>query len=119
MDNIIQLTELNFDQVIEQHRLLLIDFAADWCAPCKSLAKVIDKVAEHFPEFTFARVDIEAEKKLAEEFAVKTIPSVMILRDQVVVFMESGAMSELTLKELLHQTKALSSDHFEKRSDNT
>lgn len=107
MSNVIQLQEKDFDDLINNNRFVLVDFAADWCAPCKSFAKVINNLAPEYPDFIFASVNIEEEKQLAEEFEVRSIPFIMILRDRVIVFMETGAMAESVLRDLLDQTRAL------------
>ena len=112
----IELTHENFDDVIEKNEFLLIDFGAEWCAPCKSFNKVIEKVAQQYPEVVFASVDIDAEKALADEFNVKSVPSVMILRNKVVVFAESGALSAASLTDLLEQTKALDPEELRNRA---
>ena len=105
--NIIELNADNFDQVIHDHHFLLIDFWAKWCKPCQTFKTVIDRVAPEYPDFLFARIDIEDQKALADEFEVRSIPSVMILRDNVVVYAESGALSMSVLRDLLDQAKAL------------
>ncbi len=115
MSNIIALTNANFDDILAKHKLLLIDFWAKWCAPCKDLQKVIEQVAVDYPEFVFASVDIEAEKELADEFNIRSVPSVMILRDDVVVFAESGAMTAEILRDLLNQTKSLDPGKLEEQ----
>lgn len=105
--NIIKVTQDNFDDIVAKHDLLLIDFAAKWCAPCKSFEKVIMQVAEEYPEFAFGTIDIDDEKALAEEFKIRSVPSVMILRNKVIVYAESGALSANNLMDLLNQTKEL------------
>lgn len=105
--NIITVTEKNFDEIIEKHDLLVIDFWAEWCAPCKSFTKVIEKVSEQYPEFTFGSINIDNEKELAQEFKIRSIPAIMILRNKVIVYAESGALSAASLMDLLDQAKAL------------
>lgn len=104
---IIAITEKNFDEMVEKHDFLVIDFWATWCAPCKSFTKVIENVSEKYPEFTFGSIDIDKEKALAEEFKIRSIPAIMILRNKVVVYAESGALSDSSLSDLLEQAKAL------------
>lgn len=112
--NIIQLTQQNFDEVVEKHNFLVIDFWAKWCVPCRSFSKVVEKVAEQYPEFVFGTVDIDVEKELAEEFNIRSVPSIMILRDKVIIFAESGALTASSLIDLLKQTKALKSEDLKK-----
>lgn len=108
--NIIKITKNNFDEAVENHKLLLVDFWAEWCGPCKYFTKVIEAVAKKYPEFTFGSVNIEEEKELADEFAIQSIPAVMILRNQVVVFAETGALTEKALMNLLDQAKTVEVD---------
>jgi len=106
-DNIIEVGAESFDQAIAEHALVVVDFWAPWCVPCKAFATVIDRVAAQHPDVMFLTVDIDKEPALAEEFEVRSVPSVMILRDRVVVFADSGALGESALTELLQQAAAI------------
>lgn len=105
--NIRVLTQQNFDEIVNHHAIVLIDFWASWCVPCRSFSQVILQVAPRYPHVIFASVDIEAEKALAEEFAVKSVPSVMIIRNQTLIYAESGALSVGNLIELLEKAEHL------------
>jgi len=105
--NIVELTEKNFDEALEKHNLLVIDFWAEWCGPCKSFTKVLEEIAPKFPEFVFGSVNIDVEKELAEEFDVQSIPALMIIRNKVVVFAESGALPASVMTQLLDEAKGL------------
>lgn len=107
MSNVLELTQDNFETVLSTHPLLLLDFWADWCQPCQAFHEVMTRVAQEYPEFTFARVNIEENPALAKEFQVASIPMIMILRDQVVVYHDSGALTPTSLRELLDKTKDL------------
>lgn len=107
MKNIVVATGSNIDEIIERSDHLLIEFSAQWCAPCRVFETVIKTVAPDYPEFTFATIDVDKEKSLAEEFAVRSVPSLMILRNKVVVYAEPGALSISSLRELLDQAKIL------------
>ena len=102
-----ELTTVNFDEVITENNLVVIDFWAKWCVPCKSLAKVIETMDKKYPDVIFGSVDIDKEKALAEEFHIVSIPAVMILRDRVIVYAEAGALTVGALGDLIEQTKAL------------
>ena len=102
-----ELTSNNFDQTLETHNLLVIDFWAEWCGPCKAFGKIMSTVSNEYPDVTFASVNIENEKSLAEEFAVRSVPFVMIVRNRTVVYAESGLLSAASLRELLDQAKNL------------
>lgn len=107
MENVVEITEKNFDETIEKHSLLLIDFWAEWCGPCQSFQQVLEQVAPEYPDFVFASVNIDNEKTLAEEFNIRSIPSVMIMKNQVIVYAEPGAMNASNLKALLDQAKVI------------
>ena len=103
------LTKDSFDHALESHPLLLIDFWAEWCGPCKAFGKIMSEVMKDYPDVFFASVDVDAEKELAEEFAVRSIPFVMIIKNRTVVFAESGALSATALPEFFDQAKTLKS----------
>ncbi len=98
-----------FDSVLQSHPLIVIDFWATWCGPCKVFSKILEEVSSRYPEFFFASVDVDAEKTLAEEFSIRSVPFVMIIRDRVIVYAESGVLQTSALSELLDQAKTLKS----------
>lgn len=102
-----ELTSQNFDQTLEAHDLLVVDFWASFCGPCRMFEKIMSQVAKEYPDVFFASVNIENEKALREEFDVRSVPFVMIFRNRVLVYAESGALSASALRELLDQAKAL------------
>jgi len=105
--NMMTLNQQNFDEIVNNNAVVLVDFWAKWCMPCRSFGQVIEQVAPRYPRVIFATVDVDEQKELAEEFAVKSVPSVMIIRNQTVVFAESGALTAGNLIELLEQAQRL------------
>lgn len=104
---VIELTSENIEAVITGHDLVCIDFWASWCAPCKNFKEIFHAVSEQFPEITFASCDIEKNEDLAKEFAIQSVPHVMILREQVAVYDESGLLDKAAFVDLIEQAKAL------------
>lgn len=105
--SVVALCTQDFDQTLASQDLLVIDFWAQWCGPCKTFHEVMSQVALEYPDVFFATVDIEKEKALAEEFVVRSVPFVMIIRNRVIVYAEAGLLSASALRELLDQAKAL------------
>lgn len=105
--NIMTLTQENFDEALQKNPVIVVDFWAKWCMPCRSFSHVIMEAAKRFPEVMFGAVDIDEQKELANEFAIKSVPSVMIIRDQVVVYAEAGALTLGNMIDLLEQTLKL------------
>jgi thioredoxin 1 len=88
----------------------LIDFWASWCAPCLRFAPTYERVSDRHPDIVFAKVDTEAEQRLAMEFRITSIPTIMAIRDGIVVFRQAGALPERMLETLIEQVRALDMD---------
>ncbi len=92
-----------FEDLINHNQLVFVDFWARWCAPCKQLALIYDKVAELYPNIVFAKVNIEKESELAKLFQIRSIPHLMVFKQGIAIYSEAGGMPESTLKELIQQ----------------
>ncbi|MET7358670.1 thioredoxin [Streptomyces sp. NPDC005562] len=106
----VELTKENFDQTVTDNGFVLIDFWAEWCGPCKQFAPVYEKAAEANPDLVFAKVDTEAQPELAQAFNIQSIPTLMIVRDQVAVFAQPGALPEAALTDVIGQARNLDMD---------
>lgn len=100
---LIELTQENFDSTIEANPLVIIDFWASWCGPCKSFAPIFEQAAKEYPDIVFAKVDTENQPQLSQDFNVRSIPMVMIIKEQVIIYAESGAVPAKAFKELIEQ----------------
>lgn len=104
---IIELTDENFAASIDDHPFAVVDFWAPWCAPCRAFAPVFAAAAVKYPEVRFAKVNTEEQQQLAGHFNIRSIPTLMIFRDNIIVFAEAGALSASALDQVLSAAKAL------------
>jgi thioredoxin 1 len=103
----VEITSGNFKETVERDGIVLIDWWAGWCGPCRAFAPTYDKVAARHPDITFGKIDTEASPELAAAFEIRSIPTLMILRDQVLLFSQPGALPEAGLEDLIRQVRAL------------
>ncbi len=103
----ITLTQANFDETIKNNDIVIVDFWAPWCGPCKSFAPTFEAASEQHPDVVFAKVNTEDEQMLAAAFQIRSIPTLMIFREQVIVFAQPGALPASQLDDLLQKVKEL------------
>jgi thioredoxin 1 len=101
----VELTAENFAEKIEGEGITLVDFWASWCGPCRMFAPIYERVAELNPDITFGKVDTEAQPVLAAEFNIRSIPTLMIVRDGVALYSEPGALPQQALESLIQQAR--------------
>ena len=106
----IALTEQNFEETVLSEGITIVDFWADWCGPCKSFAPVFEKTSDAHTDVRFAKVDTEAEQGLAAALQIRSIPTIMVFRDGVLLYNEAGAMPETALEQIVNGAKALDMD---------
>ncbi len=106
----VELTKDSFESTIVDNNMVLVDFWADWCGPCKMFAPVYETVSTDHPDVVFAKVDTEAQQELAAYFNIRSIPTLMIFRDQIGIFSQPGALPEPALRDLIEQAQALDMD---------
>lgn len=111
----VELTTANFDEVTERDGIVLLDFWADWCGPCKRFAPVYERSSEKHPDIVFGKVDTEAEQELGAKFNISSIPTIMAIRDGVIVFAQPGALPESALENLIEQVEQLDMEDVRKK----
>ncbi len=103
----VEVTGENFKQLVERDGIVLLDWWAAWCGPCRAFAPTFEKAAAAHPDIVFGKVDTEAQQELAGSFQIRSIPTLMIMRDQVLLFSQPGALPAAALEDLITQVKAL------------
>lgn len=103
----VDVTAGTFKDVVEKDGIVLIDWWAPWCGPCRVFGPTYERVAAKHADITFAKVNTEAEQDLAGAFDIRSIPTLMVLRDKVLLFAQPGALSEAALEDLIRQVRAV------------
>ena len=109
-DATVEIDAQNFKDVVERDGIVLIDWWAPWCGPCRAFGPTYEKVAREHPDVTFGKVNTEQEQALAGAFDIRSIPTLMILRDKVLLYSQAGALPEAALRDLVRQVRALDMD---------
>jgi thioredoxin 1 len=106
----VALTKDTFKDAVDKGGILLVDWWAEWCGPCRAFAPVYERASDKHPDAVFAKIDTEAERELAAAFQIQSIPTLMIFRDRVLLFAQPGALPEPALEELIGKVEALDMD---------
>jgi len=103
----VEVTKDNFEEVVNNNDVVVIDFWAAWCGPCKTFAPVFEATSEKYPDVVFGKVDTEAQMELAGHFDIRSIPTLMVVREKVILYAKPGAVPAQSLETLLNRMLAV------------
>ena len=106
----VEITKDNFEDVVTKNSMVILDFWASWCGPCKAFAPAFEAASEKYPDVVFGKINTEEQQELAGHFQIRSIPNVMLFRDQIVLFSQPGAMPPAGIDSVIEQAKALDMD---------
>lgn len=110
----VDITKETLQDTIANNGIVIIDFWAPWCGPCKSFAPTYEAVSEKYDDVVFGKVNTEDQQELGASFQIRSIPTLMIFRDQIAIFSQAGMLPESALEEVIAKTKELDMDHVRK-----
>jgi len=112
---VVELTKENFEEVVTSNSTVIVDYWAPWCGPCRGFAPVFEKVAEANPDAVFAKVNTDEEQEIAAHFQIRSIPTLMVFRDQIIVFSQPGALPQGAFEQVVSKAKGLDMDEVRKQ----
>ena len=114
---VVELTKENFEQVVTSNPTVIVDYWAPWCGPCRGFAPVFEKVSEKHPDVVFAKVNTDEEQEIASHFQIRSIPTLLVFREQIIVFSQPGALPQGAFEQVVDKVKELDMDEVRKQID--
>ena len=106
----VEVTQENFEEIVAGNGMVVVDFWAPWCGPCRSFAPAYEAASEKFPDVVFAKVNTEEQQALAGYFQIRSIPTLMIFREKIIIFSQPGALPGAALEQVVEKAKVLDMD---------
>ncbi len=111
---VVEATRDNIESLVEDNEIVIFDFWAPWCGPCRQFAPIFEAASEKYPDVVFAKVNTEEEREIAAHFSIRSIPTIMVFRDAMLVFAQPGSIPENAIDELIEKVRELDMDEVRK-----
>ena len=109
------LTEENFEKTVTENEVVIIDFWAEWCGPCRQYRPIFERVSEKIPDITFAKINTDEQQGLAAQFQIRSIPTTVVMKEQIIVFQQEGLLFQEKLAEIAKKAQALDMETVRKK----
>ncbi len=113
MQNLINVGESNLTKLLDEHEIIVLDFWASWCGPCRAFSPIFENVAKANPDIMFGKVNTEVEELLSADFEIRSIPTLVILKKKTIIFHESGVIPEYALKNVVAKAREINPEELE------
>lgn len=105
--SVYKVTVQNIEEILNNKEIVILDFWADWCGPCKSFGPIFDRVSDKFPDVFFGKINCDQELDLSSDFQIRSIPTLVILKEKTIIYQESGNIPEYILTEIVEKSKSV------------